>query len=181
MKSLLILLLLFSSLYSYTYNTQIMQIYAKIAPRLVLMTTGQKPLANKSILIGILYAEGDRKAAKKLAKLMHNAYPKGLEHSLLDIRLFTYKDVAALQNISLLFFLENSPNVIEPILNFAKQKQILSIVYDNRLLAKGAMVSLYIGKTVKPYLNLKAVQQSGLSSDNVLMSISKIYYNDEEQ
>ncbi len=180
MKPLLILFILIASLCAYTYENQMMQTYAKITPRLVLMTTRSRPIQNKTINIAVLYEEGDRKAARRMAELMQNAYPEGLENHLLNIQITPYSQVHSLKNTALFFLLESDAETIQPIIDLAKQKQILTVAYSSRHLANGAAVSLYIGKTVKPYLNIKAAQESSIAFDNLLIKISKIYHAEEE-
>jgi len=180
MRALLILLIIIANLKAYTYENQLMQIYAKISPRLMLMTSRSIPIEGETIKIAVLYEKGDSNAAGKLVKLIQEAYPQGLKNRSLQIRTVSYTQALSLQEMSLFFLLESDAKTIQPIIDFAKQQQILTVAYDNQLLAKGAIVSLHVGKTVRPYLNIKAARESRITFDHLLMKISKIYYAEEE-
>jgi len=122
MRYLLILIMLFSIAGSYSYDDQLMQIYAKIAPRLVLMSKTTHPLPEKSIDITLLYEKGDESAAENLREKMLKIYPKGLKNRKLKIELVPYDMVKKLRRVSLLFLLESDADSAKAALNFARKK-----------------------------------------------------------
>jgi len=175
MRYLLILIMLFSIAGGYSYNDQLMQIYAKIAPRLVLMSKMPYVLPKESIDITILYEKGDERAAENLREKMLEIYPKGLGNRKLEIGLVPYGISEKLKKVSLLFLLEGDTDSVKAALDFAGKEKLLTISYNRKLLSQGAILSLYIGKTVKPFLNLEAAKRSDIVFDSVLFKISKIY------
>ena len=152
MRYPLILIMLFSIANSYSYSDQLMQIYAKISPRLVLMSKMPYSIPEKSIDIIILYEKGDERAAENLREKMLRIYPEGLKSRRLEIELIPYGMDEKLRKASLLFFMEGDIDFVAAALDFAKKNRVLTISYNRKLLAQGAILSLYIGKTVKPFL-----------------------------
>jgi len=175
MRYLLILIVFFSIANGYSYSDQLMQIYAKISPRIVLMSKMPYSIPENSIDIIILYEKGDGRAAENLRKKMLQIYPEGLKGRKLEIELIPYGEDKKLRKVSMLFFMEGDIDSVVTALDFAKKNRVLTISYSKRLLAYGVILSLYIGKTVKPFLNLEAARSRGIVFDNILFKISKIY------
>ncbi len=180
-KILLFLIGLTVSVHAYTYNTQLMQVYAKIAPRLVLMTQSKADEPDKAITISIVYEQGDKASAEQLRDAMLQNYPDGLKERELDIVLTPYARSLTLSKSTLLFLLDTDEKVLKPTLKFAAQHNIPTMSYSNRFLQEGVILSLHLGKTVRPYLNLEAAKKNHIGIDNLLIQISKIYTPERAQ
>lgn len=174
-KQLLILGLFTVLLYGYSYNSKLLQVYAKIVPRIALMTHPAEALPGNSIGICLLYEKGDEEGAKKLHDMMLKAYPDGLSYRTLGLSLFPYGEHLSCRDSLLLFLFDTDRARMQPSLDFAKAHQIPTMSYSSRFLGSGVMLSMHLGKTVRPYLNLEAAKENGITPDNLLIQISKIY------
>ena len=176
MKKFLLLFIGFTvALQAYTYNNALMKIYAKIAPRMVLMTQDSQHSTDKKIHICILYEKGDEASAKSLRDAMQSIYPDGLNERPLSFTLAPYSHYSSCKNASLLFLLDTDSETMKPGLEFAAKHRILTMSYSSRFLNEGVILSLHLGKTVRPYLNMEAAVKNGITPNNLLIRISKIY------
>lgn len=182
MKKLLLFLIGSTvALHAYTYNSQLIQVYAKIAPRLVLMTQSKADQADTTITLSIVYEEGDKASAEQLRDAMLQNYPNGLKERTLEIVLTPYKRSLPSTKSRLLFLLDTDIKKLKPTLKFAAEHSIPTMAYSNRFLNEGVTLSLHLGKTVRPYLNLEAATQNHITIDNLLIQISKIYTPERAQ
>lgn len=181
MKLLPYLIVLCTTLHAYTYNHQLMQVYAKIAPRLALMTQTPSSVEVHDIHLCIHYEAGDDKAAKRLRDTMLSIYPDGLGGRNLHISISPYKASHQCNQSALIFLLDTDIETMRPIILDAQKQHVPTMSYSNRFMANGVMLSLYLGKTVRPYLNVEAAKQSGITLDNLLVQISKIYTKEAAQ
>jgi hypothetical protein len=174
-KQLLLLGLLTALLYGYAYNDKLLQVYAKIIPRIALMTHSEGSLPGNSIGICLLYEKGDEQGARRLRDMMLSAYPDGLRFRTLELSLFPYSRHRSCRDSALLFLFDTDEARMQTSLDFARAYHIPTMSYSSRFLDSGVMLSMHLGKTVRPYLNLEAAKESGITPDSLLIRISKIY------
>jgi hypothetical protein len=176
LKKLLFLLGLFTVLlYGYAYNDKLLQVYAKIIPRIALMMHPGETLPGNNIGICLLYEKGDEEGAQRLSETIRAAYPDGLRYRTLALSLFPYGEHRFCRDSHLLFLFDTDEARMRKSLDFAKAHRIPTMSYSSRFLDSGVMLSLYLGKTVRPYLNLEAAKENGFTPDSLLVRISKIY------
>jgi hypothetical protein len=174
-KQLLLLSLLTALLYGYAYNDKLLRVYAKIIPRIALMTHSDESFPGNSIGICLLYEKGDEEGARRLHDMMLAAYPDGLRYRTLELSLQPYDRHRSCRDSALLFLFDTDRAGMQPSLDFARSHGIPTMSYSSRFLDSGVMFSMHLGKTVRPYLNLEAAKESGITPDSLLIRISKIY------
>lgn len=164
----------FTLLHAQTYDEDVLTIFSKILPRLVLMST-QKTQIKNSIDICILHDFVDKDDAKILRSKINDSYPNGLKKYKIKLHSQSYGHFKSCKNSQLVFLFNTSSEKIKQILKYTKKHQIISTSYDSKLLVEGVEVSLFIGRKTTPYINVKALQESGIEFDNILLLVSKIY------
>lgn len=176
-RLLTLLALLGVALYGYSYNPQLLQVYAKIAPRIVLLTDRPGSLATvqQTIDICIVYEPGDQATARELRAAILETYPDGLNDIPLNILLTPYSGISERTNAVLLFLLDTDETTMKRTLAFALEHHIPTMSYSNRYLALGVAASLHLGKSVRTYLNLNAAKRYGITFDPLLLQVSKLY------
>ena len=70
-----------------------------------------------------------------------------------------------------LFNIESA--IIEKVVNHAKSNNILTFSYDFALLNNGVLFSLYTGSKIRPYLNVKQMQNQNLTFKKGFLQIVK--------
>ncbi|MEA3521919.1 MAG: hypothetical protein U9R50_03015 [Campylobacterota bacterium] len=174
-------LLLFNalSIHASNYDEDILEIFSKIAPRLILMSS-QKNKIEDEIQICILYEKVDTNAANSLTDKINSNYPNGIKNHKLNIIHSKYSELHKCQNTQLTYlFNTTTKNVIESI-NYLNQYSILTLSYDPVQLQYGVHASLFLGRKVMPYLNITRIYNDGIKLDNILIRVSKIYTKGEQ-
>lgn len=165
---------------AYTYEHQMLQIHAKIAPRLILMSEFSKVEKPQDITIVIVYESGDENAATLLKRYLKESYPKGLNNQHLKIIKTKYSDFTTAPKHALLFLFDTDERVVKKILEYAKNNKLITMSYRDEYLDYGVHVSLHVGRSLKPYLNIHAAKENGMVFANTLITISKIFYPKEQ-
>jgi hypothetical protein len=176
LKRLLGLFLIFSTLlYAYSYNYQLLQVYAKIAPRMMLLVEDPASEPAEHYLLCILYETGNEVEAESLRKMILSAYPDGLKSHPLDVRAVRFDECTQCQDAALILMLDADERTIASAATKAHGLGIATMAYSSRFLKEGVMMSLDLGATVRPYLNLKAAKSAGIPVNDVLLRVSRIY------
>lgn len=173
--TLLLLIITCNMLYSYTYDQKLLQIDAKIAPRILYMIAANNPLPATRLCVAIVYEKGDAKAARELCRYIDLAYPEGMGDKTLNIEMISYASFEKVPENTLIFLLDAPDSKIARVLAYAQKNRLLTMSYHERYLKKGVLISLHIGKTLKPYLNILAAKESDIIFSSTLISVSKIY------
>jgi len=173
--TLLLLIVTCNMLYGYMYDQKLLQIHAKIAPRILYMIAAKNPLPATRLSIAIVYEEGDAKAARELCRYIDRAYPEGMGDKTLNIEMISYASFEKVPENTLIFLLDASDSKIARVLAYAKKHRLITMSYHERYLEKGVLISLHIGKTLKPYLNILAAKESDIVFSSTLILVSKIY------
>lgn len=156
------------------YDEDVLEIFAKILPRFVLMSEQKKDLHN-NINICILHEQVDTRSALSLIDKISKNYPEGLKSHSLQLSHTDFSHINRCQNSQLIFLFNSSNQNIQQVLKYAKTKQALSVSYDDKLLQQGVEISLFLGRKIIPYINIKTLRQNGIKLNNLLLRISKIY------
>ena len=173
-------ILIFSLFYNSTvlnasvYNDDLLNIFSKILPRLILMSS-QKNRVENDLVICVLYEEVDETTTFSLIDKVHDYYPNGINNHKIRLINSTYSQIDACQKSQLVFMLNTNNKDINKALTFSSKHDILTASYDERLLKDGVSVSLFLGRKVTTYVNMESLRTNGIELDNLLLRISKIY------
>lgn len=161
-------------LFAMSYDEDILNMYAKLSPRIVLMSSIKDEL-DSSLGICILHEETDDQAASTLHKKIINNYKDGLKGYTLRIKKVFYSNLEECRSTNMLFFFRTNEMQLKKSIEFSQENQILTISYDSKTLESGVDLSLFIGRKVVPYINVRSIKSKGIILENILFRISKIY------
>jgi len=180
MKLFFLLGIAFSLIFATTINGSLLKIHATIVPKLFLMDYSYKEkVNNNSIIIALIYNRVDYKKALLLKNRIEDRYSRGLKSFHIKTKLVLYSDIDGFDaNIYYLFPSESED--IRKVLKKADENQALTFSYLENDLKYGVMISLNIGKKVRPILNLDAIRQYKISFRPILLDICNIYVNNKE-
>jgi len=173
-----ILMLLSINLNASTYDNDVLNIFSKIIPRMVLMSSELETL-KESIEICIVHEKVDETSANLLEEIMHSNYPNGLKTYQLKITKTLFDNIEACKESHLTFMFNSKEENINEVIDYTKKYSILSVAYDARLLENGVDSSILIGRKVMPFINLKAIDNKGITLSSTLLQASKIYNEGE--
>ncbi len=156
-----------------TYETSLLQIHAKIVPRIALML---EPMPQReTVSIVLLCQSADLEAAENLKLLMERSYPSGLGKKTLQVHIERYNTFEKAGEGTLLFLFDAPEAVRSRVITYAVEEHFLCMSYNASYLKEGVHASLHLGRNVQPYLNLLSARQSGIIFQRTLISVSKIY------
>jgi len=161
-------------LHASAYDEDTLEIFSKIIPRFVLMSTQKNSLKDK-IGICILHNKFDEKTAEILTDKIHTSYPDGIKNYKIKVIESEYPNVGVCEKSQLVFMFDSDEKNIDNSLRILRQSPILTMSYNAKYLENGVGATLFLGRKVVPYINVGAIRQSGIDLDNVLVQISKIY------
>ncbi|QSZ41598.1 DUF4154 domain-containing protein [Sulfurimonas aquatica] len=156
------------------YDEDILDIYAKILPRFVLMTK-QENIEQKKITICLVHEKLDRTNAKAFVKKVNNIYPDGIKKYPIEFNYTFYSHIQGCENTNLIFLFSTRGENLEEVVEFAKKKKILTASYDEEMIKYAADFSLFLGRKIVPYINMDSIMEKEIKLNNVLLQISKIY------
>jgi hypothetical protein len=166
---------LFSTvLHASDYDDDTLDIFSKIIPRFVLMSSQKNTLQNK-ISICILHDKFDARAAETLTDKIYKNYPDGIKNYKIKVTESDYSNVDVCGKSQLVFMFDSNENNIDNSIRILNQYPILTMSYNANYLENGVDATLFLGRKVVPYINMRAMRQSGIDLDNILVQISKIY------
>ena len=164
--------LLFAPLYASEYKTNILDIYAKIVPRLLFMSSTKKYL-KEDIPLCIIRDKIDANSADLLIELLQKNYPKGILDMPLHVKVTDFTSYVTCRDSALIFLFNSTQENIAHVVTFAKKQIVVS--YSEKVLDQGADISLFIGRKLKPYINVKHLNAKGINIEHTLLRVSKIY------
>ena len=182
-KVIIILLIGVGSLYGWHHNKTLFEIQSKIYPKLVLMDKDYKTKLVRtgsqkddlSIVLTILTTKKDIETAKEFKNLIQKKYNYTLRRTPLKVKILQYENLNNKTKTTSLFLLESDEEDIKKAVEYAKHHSILTFSYNEKNLKHGVMMSLFIGKSVKPYINKSAIKNNNINLDPMLIGISEIY------
>jgi hypothetical protein len=163
-----------STLNASSYDGDILTIFSKIIPRFIMMSS-QKAKIRNDVEICILSDDIDKLEALSLMDKINTNLPNGIKQHKINLLNSNYEKINKCKNSQLIFMFNSSENNIKNAVEFSDKHNILSISYDEKLLQNGVEISLFIGRKVLPYINMKAISKNKIELDNILLRVSKIY------
>jgi len=173
------LVLNISLVHASDYDDNVLEIFSKILPRFILMSP-QKKQIDKDIDICILNDTNDEDTATALIDKINANYPKGIKQYTILLSHQSFAHIDSCQHSQLIFMFNSDTETIEAALQYVKSHKVLALSYDPKILQYGAHASLFLGRKVVPYLNIKSINESGITFENILLRVSKIYHENEQ-
>lgn len=161
------------------YDDDILNIFSKIAPRFIIMSS-QKSKIESNIEICVLYDKIDERVALSFIDKINTNYPSGIKNYPIKFINSSYSNIGECKTAHLAFILNSDINNIKEAVLYLNRQNILSMSYNQELLDYGVQISLFIGRKVLPYINMKAITENKIELDNILLRVSKIYKESEK-
>ncbi len=175
MKWIINFLLLTSVVFASNINDSVLKVHATLLPKIYLMEYNfQNKLIDDTIKISLVYKAKDYKSAQSLKSKILSRYKKGIKSYKIAVTLLQYHDLKN-QKSNIFYLFPASDKEIEYAVAMAKRSNALTFSYLSNDLNNGVMISLTIGKTVKPILNLNAIKANDINLRPVLINISTIF------
>jgi len=162
-----------------TYDDDVLSIFSKVLPRLVLMSNTKDEIKNE-IEICILHDDIDEKKAALLIKKTNDIYPNGIKNYHITLKKTNYSNIIQCEDSKLMFLFNSDEKNIHHVLDFSRKHAILTTSYDSQLLKDGADISMFLGRKIVPYINLGSIQGKEIVLHNTLLRISKIYKREDQ-
>ncbi|MBF0264692.1 MAG: DUF4154 domain-containing protein [Gammaproteobacteria bacterium] len=156
------------------YDKNVLEIIAKIIPRIVLMSS-QKSKATDSIDVCLLRDDTEQKSAQLLKNAIKANYPKGIKNTPINFVISDFDNANACRHSQITFMFNSNNKKIRETVTVLNQFQLLTMSYDEKFLEHGVGLSLFIGKKVVPYINTQAIFDNNIEINNMLLRVSKIY------
>ncbi len=148
------------------YDTLLVQTHARLASKLLMASGAVEKRERASICL--LFERADEEIADVFVSEILDDYKS------LDIVKIDYSSQLQRCNSSqLLFLLNTKTQNIESVVEYAKKRSKLTMSYDSSYLKFGVILSLHIGRSVKPYINFKSANVSGVQLGNALKRVAK--------
>ena len=173
--TIMLLLLNPLALFSSSYDSDILNVFSKLMPRFVLMSSLQEHIES-SINICLLHENKDKLTASSLQDMIYKNYPEGIKGYEIFVRMSSYSTTTECQDSQLIFLFDTDLVSIE---KFRGEKKLI-VSYSPVFLEKRSDISLFVGRRVVPYLNVNHLHKKGIKLDNILYRISKIYKSKEQ-
>ena len=175
MKFIITLLLLSSVVFASSINDSLLKVHATLLPKLYLMDYKFKSkLIKDTIKISLVYTSNDYKSAESLKNKIYSRYANGLKSYKIDVKLIKYHNLKS-QTSNIFYFFPASSSEIKHAVSVAKKSNALTFSYLKDDLHNGVMISLAVGKDVKPILNLNAIKINNINLRPVLIDISIVF------
>ena len=156
------------------YDEDILNIFSKVLPRLVLMSSQTNDIKDE-INICLLRDDIDERTATSLIEKTNKYYPNGIKNYQINFIKTNYSNINQCINTAASFLLNSNDPNIKHALEFSHAHKILTISYDSKLLKDGVDISMFLGRKVTPYINAKSIRNKDIELNNTLLRISKIY------
>lgn len=172
--SIFIVLFQPAALSASSYDDDTLEIFSKIIPRFILMSSQKTTIQNK-IEICILHDKLDERTASSLVDRIQNNYPNGIKNYKLNVINSDYTDIDLCRKSQLAFLFDTDEKNMDNSIRMLNKNTVFTMSYDAKYLVNGVDATLFLGRKVVPYINMRALRQSGIEIDNTLVQISKIY------
>ena len=172
-RVLTLLVLLSLQLFARQYDNTLLDIEAKLFPKIAMLEKNTKNISSPNLSIAIISQEIDLDIAHKLKSRILKNYPDKILNKKIVIEIRNSKDILT-KEIDAIIILHHPKEVLLSIASWANRRNVLSFAYDAADLDYNILASIYIGKTTKPYLNTKIIKKYGFTFDPYLLQLSKL-------
>ena len=174
-KSLLLIFIPFF-LWGTTYDSILLQIGAKLFPKVILMEKGTTDRIQSVVNLVIVTVPANKEAAQRLSGMIERQYGGVLSNHSLDVSVASPKEALTLKNVhGFILLIDPDESSLPTLLEHTHQNKILTFSFDPELMKKGSAVSLYIGRSVKPYINLTILKQVPFTFEYGFLKLSQPY------
>lgn len=163
-----------NAVYGSSYDEDTLEIFSKIIPRMVLMSSRKESIQNQ-LDICVLHDKLDERDASLLIQKIRKNYPSGIKNHPIGLFRNEFKNIEGCKKSQIAFMFDTDERTISNAVHYFNKNAIFSISYNPNYLENGVNSSLFLGRKVTPYLNIASLYQSGIELDNALVQISKIY------
>lgn len=176
MKKIIFLFLVPFLLWGTTYDPTLLQIGAKLFPKVALMEKGTKERIQSTLSLVIVSEAPNKVAAQRLSEMIERQYGGTLSNYSLILTTVSMKEALEIKNThGFILLTEADDSALPLLLEHAHKNKTLTFCFDPALLQKGADVSLYIGRSVKPYINLTTLKQVPFTFEYGFLKLSQPY------
>lgn len=176
MKTIILCMLIPVILAATTYDSTLLQIGAKIFPKIALMEQGTNERIESTLNFAIVTLPSNKETAQRLSEMVKRQYPDGINNHRLSLTIVSPKEALEMNNgHGFILLLNSENNMLIPIIEHAAKNKILTFSLDPSLLQKGVAVSLYVGKNVKPYINTSTLKQVPFNFEYGFLKLSQPY------
>lgn len=178
MKKLIIMLSLLIplTLLGGYYDTPLLQIGAKLFPKITLIEKGTQERIQTSIHLVIAASPTYQENARTFSKMLQTQYPEGINNFPLRITITTPKEALQIKNThAIILMMPPEDPQTRSLIEHSYENKILTFCFDPALLKSGVLLSLYIGKNVKPYLNITALKEGRYTFEYSFIKLSTFY------
>jgi hypothetical protein len=174
MKKSLLLILIPSLFWSATYDATLLRIGAKLFPKVALMENGTKERIQSTLQFVIVTTPSNKETGHRLAEMIERQYGGAISHYPLALSIVSLKEALEIKNAhGFILLLEPDEDSLSSLLEHAHKNKILTFSFDPALLQKGTAISLYIGRSVKPYINLTTLKQVPFTFEYGFLKLSQ--------
>lgn len=174
MRYLILLVSLFLSAFAEPYNSGMIDMHAKVFPKMLLSDTKiDDKLVNGSIKVIIFYSNEDVTIANKLKTQMTRLYPLLKEHPFY-VTLKEYQEFDPSENVTAYYELLGDQKSIMNVNKTAQQNSRITFSYESDYIDHGTLMSLYVSEKVSPYINAEVLKKSNIVLDSIIYKIAKI-------
>jgi hypothetical protein len=171
---MLLLMSIFWSAFAEPYNGGIIDIHAKVFPKMLLSDTKiETKLVNGAIKIIILYSDEDIAIANKLKTQMIRFYPMLKDHPF-HVVLKEYQQFDSEESTTAYYELLGDKKKVQSVNKTAQKNSRITFSYESDYLDYGTLMSLYVSDKVSPYISADVLKQSNIILDNIIYKIAKI-------
>lgn len=176
MKYIFALILIPTILLSGSYDKALLQIGAKLFPKIAFIEKGTKERIRSTLNFVIVTTPSNQASAYELREMIQRQYPNGINNFPLNLSIASARESLDMTNIhGFILLLDPNEPLLEPLMEHAYQYKILSFSLEPSLLQKGVAVSLFIGRSVKPYINTTTLKQTPFTFDYGFLKLSQPY------
>jgi hypothetical protein len=169
-KSFLLLLLLALQLFASQYNSTVFELEAKLFPKIVMLSEDIKK-ESEFLTLCIIAKEEDFRYAQEFKEAIEASYPDKLMNKSIVITIKNFNSIESYPDGVIV--LNNGEKEVRAVANWANANKIVSLSYDPSYLEYDVLASIYIGRSVKPYLNREVMQKHNFNFNPYLLELSK--------
>ncbi|MCK9373975.1 MAG: hypothetical protein M0P91_12340 [Sulfuricurvum sp.] len=163
-------------LWGTTYDSTLLQIGAKIFPKIALMEKGTKERIQTTVNIVIITGGSNKQTAQQLAEMIERQYHGTLSNYSLTCSVVSIKEGFEVKNAhGFILLMDPDDSMLPALLEYAHKNKTLTFSFDPLVLQNGAAVSLYIGRSVKPYINLSTLKEVPFTFEYGFLKLSQSY------